>query len=109
MAHTEESKYLFEIFLPLSDDGYHKFPEEYFSDLRTLLFEKFGGVTIHQRSPSTGVWNNPEQGYEEDKLIIYEVMASDREDLFWRNLREELREKFKQKELLIRCSRILLI
>ena len=109
MVNTEESKYLFEIFLPLLDQGGLKFPEEYFSELRDTLFKKFDGVTIHQRSPSTGMWSNPDKGYEEDKLIIYEVMASDREDAFWRNLREELRGKFKQKKLLIRCSKILLI
>lgn len=97
---------LFEIFLPLKNNRAKAFPKHYFDDLRNLLVKKFGGVTVYQRSPVTGVWDNPETGHEQDELIIYEVMSSTGDEVFWRQLKVDLANQFSQDELLIRSSRI---
>ncbi|PRD54714.1 hypothetical protein C5749_14875 [Sphingobacterium gobiense] len=100
---------LFEIFLPLRDNKNSAFPQHYFDDLRQLLVRKFGGVTVYQRSPVAGIWDNPETGHEQDELMIYEVMSSTGDEIFWKQLKADLANQFKQDELLIRSSRLNII
>ncbi|MBD1432293.1 inorganic diphosphatase [Sphingobacterium sp. DN00404] len=104
-----EKTLLFEIFLPLKNNKNSAFPQHYFDDLRHLLVRKFGGVTVYQRSPVTGIWDNPEEGHERDELIIYEVMSSTGEEVFWTQLKADLANQFKQDKLLIRSSRMNII
>lgn len=97
---------LFEIFLPLKNGMGNAFPHHYFDDLRVQLIKKFGGVTVYQRAPVIGIWDNPETGHEEDELVVYEVMTTNGEKNFWIKLKSDLANQFNQDELLIRSSRI---
>lgn len=97
---------LFEIFLPIKNDKGKPFPQRHFDSLREILVEKFGGVTLYQRSPVTGVWDNPEAAQEKDELIIYEVMADSGDEAFWTQLKVDLENKFKQVKIIIRSSSI---
>lgn len=97
---------LFEIFLPLKNDMGEAFPQHYFDNLRVQLIKKFGGVTVYQRLPVTGIWDNPEAGHEKDELVVYEVMATNGERDFWIKLKTDLATQFNQDELFIRSSRI---
>lgn len=95
---------LFEIFLPMKNDRGKIYPQLYFDDLRRLFVEKFGGVTMHRRSPVTGVWDNPGSGHEQDELVVYEVMASTGDQFFWTQLKKKLENQFNQESVLIRSS-----
>lgn len=101
-----DKMFLFEIFLPLQSDNGEAFPQHYFDDFRKLCVEKFGGVTVYRRSPVTGIWNNPEGEHDVDELVIYEVMSSGSDKVFWTQLKKDLARQFKQDELLIRSSLI---
>lgn len=97
---------LFEIFLPLRDNSGNAFPKRHFEKLRNLLVKKFGGVTLYHRTPVRGVWDGPQSGVDRDDMIIYEVMASCGEEVFWRGLKEDLKKAFRQQELLIRSTTV---
>lgn len=101
---STDTNILFEIFLPIKDNRGKTFSTTNFDKLQKVLTEKFGGVTIHKRSPVKGIWSNPDSKNEKDELIIIEVMASNTDKLFWSQLKKKLEKQFNQDEILIRNS-----
>ena len=95
-------KVLIQIFLPLADNNGHSFPGKWFADISASLNERFGGVTIYQRAPVTGLWKEEEQHTIKDDLVIYEVMADKMETAFWEPFRQHLEQQFRQESILIR-------
>ena len=97
---------LVEIFVPLTNQEGKSFPDRYYHELRNLLLNEFGGVTVYHRSPATGVWDGNNAGIVQDKLIVFEVMTVSVEKKFWDTLKQELEMQFQQEEILIRSFRI---
>ncbi|ERJ59286.1 inorganic diphosphatase [Sphingobacterium paucimobilis] len=97
---------LFEIFVPLTTQEGKSFPDRYYDDLKNLLLNEFGGVTVYHRSPATGAWDGNKTGIDQDQLIVFEVMSLSAEKKFWDTLKHELEMQFHQDEILIRSSRI---
>jgi mRNA-degrading endonuclease YafQ of YafQ-DinJ toxin-antitoxin module len=99
-------KVLIQFFIPLSDNADRRFPGDWYQEISRQLKERFGGVTIYQRAPVTGLWKENEQHTMKDELIIYEVMADDMELAFWKPFKKQLEQQFRQENILIRSSRI---
>lgn len=98
-------QYLVQLFLPLRDNADRAFPQSLFNDVRERLVERFGGVTAYTRTPTEGIWAKQRRRVKDD-LIIYEVMADTLQRRWWRALRSELEERFKQDKVLIRAQKM---
>jgi len=61
------NKSLIQIFLPLADNNGNSFPGDWYAGVTAKLNERFGGVTIYQRAPVTGLWKEEEQYTVKDK------------------------------------------
>ncbi len=97
---------LIQLLLPLCDEAGQAFPEKYYTAIKKKLTEKFRGVTAYIQSPATGLWRESAQKTTSDKLIIYEVMVSEIDTSFWKSYKAQLEKQFRQKELIIRRSKI---
>ncbi len=100
---------LIQVYLPLYDPSGKSLPEKLFHEVKTALTEKFGGLTMYTRSPAEGLWKETEQKTVKDDLVIYEVMAVDLDEVFWKEYKEQLKKQFKQDELLITVASIITV
>jgi len=100
---------LIQLYLPLYDADGNSFDPDIYQQTKATLTEKFGGLTMYSRSPAKGLWKEDEQSTVKDDIVIYEVIAETLDRPFWTNYKNELKNKFKQDELLIRCSSITII
>jgi hypothetical protein len=99
---------LIQLYIPLYDRSSNQFPQGWFEDVRNMLTEKFGGVTIYTRAPASGFWKQ-EGKVIKDEIIIYEVIAPEADMEFWKSCKVSLEKKFSQDELIIRVSDITLV
>jgi hypothetical protein len=100
--------HLIEILLPLRDAHGNAFPPAYYDDLAQHLTDKFGGVTSFLRAPAEGRWHGSGATQREDIAVI-EVMARSFDREWWMTLKHELKEKFQQDELIVRCQMVELL
>lgn len=100
---------LIQIYIPLRDPNEIPFPEYYFKGVQQLLTDRFGGLTIYQRSPAVGLWKESNGPIVKDDIVIFEVMAETLDADFWIRYKAELKGRFEQDELLIRCHDIALL
>jgi hypothetical protein len=105
MQHAQ----LIQIYLPIYDAQGKTFSEASYEKIKTKLTEQFGGLTMYTRSPAVGLWKDDPQSTVKDDIVIYEVVAEELDQTFWSNYKNELKDQFKQDELLIRCSAITII
>ena len=98
--------FLVQLLLPLYDNGGHRVPRERFAQLRDELTQRYGGVTAFFRSPAQGTWKEESGNVDEDEVVMCEVMveAIDRE--WWADYRRTLEQRFGQRELIARFTRI---
>jgi hypothetical protein len=97
---------LVQLLLPLRDNTGHKFEAACYSRVRDELTERFGGVTAYQRSPAVGLWKEGAGEVSTDDVVIYEVMIDTLDRDWWSRYREELTQRFRQKDLIVRASSI---
>ena len=94
----------YEIYLPLQYNDRTWIEEEKYNYVHQRLFDRFGGVThIMQDFPLRGSWREHGEVYH-DYVIIYTVIDFNLEadnSRFFRELKEELKGLFRQKEILI--------
>jgi hypothetical protein len=94
--------YLIQILLPLRNNNGQQFSKEMFTEVRKHFLKNFGGVTIYNRNPATGLWGDSKGETEKDEVIIFEVMTSSVNHEWWKRYRGELENKFQQDEIMIR-------
>lgn len=94
--------YLIQIFLPLYSNTGKKFPKETYEKVRDTLVERYGGLTIYNRSPVKGLWKINARETAQDEILIFEIMASKLGKTWWRKYRLTLEKTFAQKSLVIR-------
>jgi inorganic pyrophosphatase len=100
-SRTEAQKdTLVQLYIPLSDDKGEPFPQHYYTKLNTELKAKFGGLTVYDRSPATGLWKD-DQGTVKDQMLIYEVLTSSIDGNYWKEIKKRLEKQFAQKELMV--------
>ena len=98
--------HLVQLLLPLRDPSDEPFPRSALDRVRDELTERFGGATAYLRAPAQGAWKDDDQGgrVERDEIVIVEVMADSLDRDWWRQYREELRQRFRQEELVVRAT-----
>lgn len=98
-----DGMYLIEFFLPTHDNEGVAFPHSEFTCVRRELTEKFGGVTAFLRSPAAGLWEDDEGQVRSDDLVSIEVMADSLDRAWWGRYQRQLRQRFRQQEILMRA------
>jgi hypothetical protein len=85
--------HLMQIFIPLGDNQGRQFDAMRFGSIRQELLQEFGGVTIYPRAPADGLWRTTGDKTREDRIVIYEVMASILNKDWWSafRIRQEIR------------------
>lgn len=91
----------YDIFLPLYYNDGEPIEAAKFQVVQSRLLAEFDGLTFFCQ-PNVGYWKMGEVTYQ-DEIVILRVLASkgasDRD--FLRTLKEELKESFRQEEILI--------
>ncbi len=98
--------HLIQILLPLYNQDNNVFPEIYFTQIKTQLTEKLGGITTYSRSPATGFWKETDNKTVKDEIIVYKIMAPDLDRVWWQTYKQQLEKLFNQDEIIIRASAI---
>ncbi len=98
--------HLIQLFLPLYDNEGAAFPRALFDEVRAELAEQFGGVTAFVRSPAVGLWEDDEGDVQRDDVVLLEVMAEHVDHGWWRGYRQQLEQRFRQDEVLVRASAV---
>ena len=92
------------VYLPLQYNDGTWIEGEKYNHVHQRLFDRFGGVTHIMRDfPLRGSWREHGEVYH-DYVIIYTVIDFDvvaTNSQFFRDLKEELKVLFRQKEILI--------
>lgn len=94
---------LFQIVLPLYDNGGNRLGRDLFTATLAELTERFGGATAFTRSPAEGFWENPDGRMQRDDVIVVEVLTDVPDDEWWAAYRTELERRFQQETILIRA------
>ncbi len=103
-----------EIYLPLEYNDGRSIPEIKFVSLQAELMDRFGGVTSTQRQfPLEGVWR-AESGVYQDRVFLFTVMDFRSKTEFeiiqyLERLKNRLKKKFEQLEILITVQQLLAI
>ncbi|HYO92568.1 MAG TPA: hypothetical protein VEQ40_13070 [Pyrinomonadaceae bacterium] len=95
--------YLVQLLLPLYDNEGKAFGKSMLDRVRNELTERFGGVTAHRRAPAEGLWQEDSGQVTRDDVVIYEVMTEELDRAQWKLYGQELAERFRQEELMIRA------
>jgi len=98
--------YLIHILLPLYDNDGHPQRRESFRAVADELTERFGGLTAHTRSPAEGLWKEDSSTVRKDELVIYEVMARELDEPWWKDYRARLEARFEQEKIIIQAQKI---
>lgn len=101
--------YLVQMLLPLRDNEGEPFSDDLFRQVRAELLRNFGGVTAYTQSPAKGVWRDEDQQTTQDEVILVEVMARSIDGSWWGKYREELQDRFRQEEVVIRAHEVRLL
>lgn len=96
--------FLVEILLPLYDNEGQRFSAVEFDRVSEELSERFGGVTTFRRAPGEGVWREGGGDESHDRVVVFEVMAEKLDRPWWREYREGLERRFRQKKMVVRAT-----
>lgn len=95
--------YLVQLLLPLYDNEGKAFGKPMLDRVRNELTERFGGVTAYRRSPAEGLWQEDGGELTRDEVVIYEVLAEELDRAQWKLYGQELAERFRQQEMMMRA------
>jgi inorganic pyrophosphatase len=98
-----------ELFIPLINPKGKPYNEEKYNRLNATLTKKFGGLTVYSRAPVEGLWKKSAHNTITDNMIIYEVMTSTIDRIFWNSFKKYVGKEFNQEEIVIRVTDILLL
>jgi len=98
--------HLIQIFLPARSDNKEPFAKENYVRIRQTLTEKFGGLTAYTRAPAEGLWKDEENTTHKDEIVIFELMADELNEAWWRNYKENLERTFSQDKIIIRVQNL---
>jgi hypothetical protein len=101
--------YLLQILLPLKDNQGRAHARELFQAVAGELTERFGGLTAHTRAPAEGLWMESSSGTSRDEIVIYEVMAEELDEGWWRAYRRGLEARFRQEQVVVRAQEVRLL
>lgn len=64
-----------QLFIPYFD-ARQTVPNQPYNCLKEQLTGKFGGISMWEEAPVTGLWKSEEQSVQKDRLLIFEVLAT---------------------------------
>jgi hypothetical protein len=96
--------HLIHVLLPLADNEGKPLPGTLFRTVAEELAEKFGGLTAHTRAPAEGLWKDGSSGTDKDDIVIYEVMAEELDEGWWKTYRGRLEKRFEQEKVVVRAQ-----
>ena len=99
---------LIQILLPLYDNAGEALPAELFSEVRQQLADRFGGLTAYSRAPAQGLWKDEGETHHDD-IVVFEVMAAQLDAGWWGEYRRNLEAKFRQREIVIRAQKTVVL
>lgn len=103
-----------EIYVPLDYNDGRPIPESKYVSLQHDLLTRFGGVTSVQRQfPLQGVWQSGSETHH-DRVVVFSVMDFREETQleclrYLERLKNRLKKKFDQLEILITATELLAI
>jgi hypothetical protein len=100
--------YLVQILLPLRDNAGKPLKRQVYQDIQHELTQRFKGLTAYSRAPAEGLWK-PRQGTRRDQIIVYEVMVSSFEKVWWRRYQARLEKLMRQESIVIRVQKTALV
>jgi hypothetical protein len=103
----------YDIFLPLRYNDGREIESEKFIQLQDELIEQFNGVTsVKQTNPLQGIWQYQSQRYTDEIIIVttldFDYLQSQSEGFFV-GLKEELKMRFEQLDILILAQTVTVI
>lgn len=98
--------HLIQIFLPTYGNAGEKFPALDYRQVSDELIKRFGGLTAYARAPAHGLWQPDEGQPVQDDLVIYEVMAEELDQTWWRSYKTTLEKRFRQDAIIVRAQTI---
>lgn len=101
--------YLVHLLLPLNDNDGRPYGRDLLGAVAAELTERFGGLTAHTRAPAEGLWKDEAERTSKDEIIIYEVMAEDLDEGWWREYRRGLEVRFRQEQVVVRAQKVRLL
>lgn len=90
----------YEIYLPLTLNNGDSVPVEIVNSTKSKLIDFFGGLT-DMRHRNEGIWKIGAVTYRDEILILRVLAAKSESEVFLKNLKEELKAKLAQNEILI--------
>ncbi|MFL6583574.1 MAG: hypothetical protein ACJ8KU_03550 [Chthoniobacterales bacterium] len=96
--------YLIQLLLPLHDNERQPFSQDQYTAVRSELTERFGGITAYTRAPAVGLWKPNGSAASQEDIVVFEVMAEDLNETWWRSYKRELETRFRQEMLVIRAQ-----
>lgn len=98
--------HLVQLLLPVRDESGRPFPRKLYDTLVSELTDRFGGLTTYTRAPAAGLWEEGSGRTVRDDVVVYEVMAVELDESWWKALRGRLEKAFRQDELVVRAHEI---
>lgn len=103
----------YDVFLPLRYNDGREIESPKFLQLHDELIERFGGITsIKQTNPLQGIWLYQNQKYT-DEIIVVTTLDSDypqsQSEQFFVKLKERLKKRFEQLDILIIAQTVTVI
>lgn len=93
---------LIQLLLPRNRNDGSAQPLGLFRNVREELVHEFGGLTIYQRGPTKGLWE--EEGERSvDDILIFEIMVEDVDRDWWTHYRASLESRFQQEAIVVRA------
>jgi hypothetical protein len=93
--------HIVQILLPVFDNEGRKFDASHYTDVRTELADRFGGLTAYSRAPAEGLWGN-EGGMKRDDIVVFEVMVEKVDRKWWSSYRKALEKRLRQDSIIMR-------
>ena len=78
---------------------------ELYEQIQKELTERFKGLTAYSRAPAEGLWK-PRRGTKRDEIVVYEVMTSTLDRIWWKRYRGRLEEMLRQEAIVIRAQKM---
>jgi hypothetical protein len=96
-----ETFFVVQILLPVFDNEGRAFDASHYTDVRTELADRFGGLTACSRAPAEGIWGD-EGEFKRDDIVVFEVMVEKLDRDWWSSYREALEQRFRQDCIMMR-------
>lgn len=97
--------YLVQMLLPLADNRGKRISRASFIHVKDELARRFGGVTAYVQAPAEGQWIDRGRKVH-DQVITIEVMTNGLHRKWWKRYRKTLEAKFRQREVVLRATKM---